>query len=235
MSSRKACIELLGNQYHADSLPKDVPKDFRALRPWVHHGWEMVLVAAEMLRSNSPLVTQGAQFFSENYQLISKEALKAWDWSPIQLQSSLENVRQTAINLDRQNWLALHKPFSHVIEYLHQLKGTSNEWAVLTTKSTNFTAELLSNLQLKPSLLYGREAGDKASVLRQLTKNWLITGFVEDRRATLETIINTPDLSSIPCYLASWGYLKENDRNALTKGIHLLEPETMAAPLASWS
>ena len=25
-----------------------VPEAFRALRPWVHHGWEMVLLAAEL-------------------------------------------------------------------------------------------------------------------------------------------------------------------------------------------
>ena len=28
--------------------PDQVPDAFRQLRPWVHHGWEMVLLAAEL-------------------------------------------------------------------------------------------------------------------------------------------------------------------------------------------
>ena len=28
--------------------PDHVPQSFRRLRPWIHHGWEMVLLAAEL-------------------------------------------------------------------------------------------------------------------------------------------------------------------------------------------
>ena len=33
---------------HRVLTPDQVPEAFRQLRPWVHHGWEMVLLAAEL-------------------------------------------------------------------------------------------------------------------------------------------------------------------------------------------
>ncbi len=233
-SARQACLNLLGGRSKPDSLPNAVPATFQELRPWVHQGWEMVLLAAEMLRPDSPLLLQGASFFSKDYHLQCKDALKAWAWSPLQLQDALENVRREAIAFDKKNWLNLHKPFPGLVERLNQLPNEGIEWAVLTTKGAAFAAELLTSFQLEPILLHGHESGSKSKVLLQLTSNWLIQGFVEDRRATLETVLNTPGLTAVPCYLASWGYLKDQDRQALPPGIHLLKPETLATPLARW-
>ncbi len=233
-SARKACIKLLAGQKNATSLPHSVPSSFRELRPWVHQGWEMVLLAAELVRPKSPLRLYGTKFFSANYDLHCQNALESWQWSPAQLQESLEDVRREAINHDLTNWLALHKPFSHVVERLQKLNSEGIALGVLTTKGADFTAQLLTAFQIKPSLLYGHESGSKTEVLLQLNKKRDLVGFVEDRLATLEQAISTNGLTSLNCYLASWGYLKPEDTQALPPGIHLLDPQTLATPLASW-
>lgn len=233
-SSRRACLKLLGIESNSDSLPKAVPNHFRQLRPWVHQGWEMVLLTAELIRQDSPLAIGGAKVFSDNYQLHCKEALESWNWDPDQLQSALENVREEAIATARNKWVALHKPFPGVIERLAQLKVEGCELAVLTTKSSKFTTELLNHFQLTPKLVYGHESGSKPNVLLQLAKTHSLQGFIEDRRTTLETVINTSGLASLPCYLATWGYLKDKDKEDVPPNIHLLETKTFMTPLAHW-
>ena len=122
-----------------------------------------------------------------------------------------------------------------LIERLNDFACENLDWAVLTTKGRDFAVELLDYMQLRPALIFGHEAGDKTHVLQEILSDRVIKGFVEDRRETLEEVLLSTGLSSIPCFLASWGYLKpEQDSLDLPSGIHLLNPETLAAPLASW-
>ena len=233
-SARRACLKLLGREFDSTSLPNTVPTPFMELRPWVHKGWEMVLIAAELIRPDSPLTLKDTQFFANKYSLHCKEALKAWHWHPTQLQDSLDSVRKQAVTTNKEQWLTRHQIFPGVAKRLTQLKAEGCEFAVLTTKSSEFTLELLDHFQLNPKLVFGHEAGSKANVLLQLIQAHSLKGFIEDRRVTLETIINTPGLESLPCYLASWGYLKNDDTSTLPPSIHLLEPKTFMAPLADW-
>ncbi len=234
LSARNACTEVLNAEYDSRALPNQPPEAFRRLRPWVHHGWEMVLLAAEIIRPNSPLSQNGATFFSDSYQANCTQALNVRNWKPNQLQSALENVRRKFITKNKDEWLHLHKPFPGVIKRLNQLDNEGCEWAVVTTKGLSFTKEILNCFQLTPKRIYGHEAGTKPEVLLNLKRHFDIKGFVEDRRATLETVIADRRLNTISCYLANWGYLKPNDQKDLPKGIHLLKPETLATPLASW-
>ena len=48
------------------------------------------------------------------------------------------------------------------------------------------------------------------------------------------TVLNTPSISWIPCYLANWGYLKANDAQKLPAEIQLLKPEDFMYPVADW-
>ncbi len=233
-SSRKACIELLANRSESKFLPKVLPEAFRYLRPWVNQGWEMVLLVAELVRPNSQLALNGPEAFASSYSLYCQEALDAWQWTPEQLQEALENVRNDAISTDLTNWLALHKPFPAVIQRLKNFDAEGIELAVLTTKAKDFTVKLLHSFHLTPKLIYGHESGTKPEVLLRLTETHLIKGFVEDRRTTLETVLQTKGLAKLPCYLASWGYLKPQDTQYLPEGLRLLNPKTLATPLASW-
>ncbi len=232
-SSKAACLQLIEQHCKPNFFPQQIPESFKFLRPWVHHGWEMVVIAAEVLfpKNQSPL---DAKVFSENYSANIKEALKTRDWKPTALQKSLENVRHKALLLDKQAWISRHRPFPKVIERLNLFKDEGINWAVLTTKGSKFTSELLEYFELKPHLVHGRESGSKVDVLLKLATKYSLMGFVEDRLATLENVTNTPRLSSLPCYLASWGYLKPSDHMSLPRSIHLLDPETLATPLASW-
>ena len=89
---------------------------------------------------------------------------------------------------------------------------------------------------LHPKLVFGHESGSKVDVLNQLLlQKKIIRGFIEDRRTTLEKVLEDPKLKSIPCYLASWGYLKPQDRNNLPSGIKLLNLDTLQEPISKWS
>ena len=63
-SARKACLQILGGKKVENTLPIEVPEAFRQLRPWVKDGWEMVLLAAELLRAESPLIKRFLEIFS---------------------------------------------------------------------------------------------------------------------------------------------------------------------------
>ncbi len=233
-SSRETCIDLLGSGLRSNSLPRNAPESFRSLRPWIHQGWEMVLLTAELTRTNSPLRLKGTQFFASKYLQNCEEALKAWGWSPVQLQEALDHTRRVAVAHDRAAWLARHRTFPGVVQRLNCLAAEKVDLVILTTKGEAFTDELLRSLNLTPQQLYGHESGSKRDVLLHLAAEHSLLGFVEDRRKTLENILSTPKLSSLPCYLASWGYLKPQDKQNLPIGIHILEPEDLAAPLARW-
>ncbi len=233
-SSRKACLEIISKKGFSYNLPKSIPENFRKIRPWINHGWEMVLVTAELSRKESPLFTLGAKSFSDDYEKNLINALQAWNLTPKQLQKALDQVRKEIIQDNFETWFANHKPFPQVINRIKKLKNEGIDFAVLTTKSAGFTAKLLESLSLNPRLLYGHESGSKTNVLLQITKHHKLQGFIEDRRSTLEKVLKTPGLESLPCYLAEWGYLKPNDKIKIPSGIHLLDKKSLMLPLANW-
>ena len=233
-SSRQACINLLGGELN-NYLTNEIPEAFKYLRPWVQHGWEMVLITAELTRPESYLISEGWKKFAKHYSERCKEALEIWQWHPRQIQQVLDKVRTDQINKNLNAWLAKHECFSGIPDRINELQKEENDIAILTTKGAEFTGRLLKLFQIKSNLLYGHESGSKIDVLTQISQDRTILGFIEDRRATLEKVLKTPGLNSIPCFLASWGYLKPNDSKNLPQGIYLLEQKTFTRPLANWN
>ena len=235
-SSRQTCINILSPQEKENIyLPSEIPSTFKAMRPWVHQGWEMVVLAAEIAHKTSQLNLKGIQHFSQNYSTECSVALNKWGWEPSQLQEALNQTRRDAISHDFNQWLNYHQPFSLVVQRLQALDKEGIEFAVLTTKSIEFTKKLLNCFDLQPQLVFGHESGSKINVLNKLLHKRIIRGFIEDRRTTLEKVLEDPKLKSIPCYLASWGYLKPQDRQDLPSGIKLVNLETLREPVSSWS
>ena len=115
------------------SPPKDVPPSFRQLRPWVHHGWEMVLLAAEYSQLE-------VSAWVADYAGQQAEAMARWGVSPDMLQQALDRVRHHALTSVRPQWLALHRPFPGVVERLKALGSEDVDWAVLTTKGDKLYA-----------------------------------------------------------------------------------------------
>ncbi|BEV36034.1 HAD family hydrolase [Synechococcus sp. M16CYN] len=211
----------------SDFSPDSVPETFRLLRPWVHYGWEMVLLAAELPRLDM-------QLWMTSYEEQQRRAMARRCWHPKQLQTTLEQIRQNAIRYNCMAWLALHRPFPGVIERLQSLDNEKTDWSILTTKSEAFATKLLENLGLKPWHLDGREAGEKPEVLRRLQSHRLLYALVEDRRATLETICSISGLKVINCLLARWGYLKPSDLIGLPLTIKPIDFKVFAKPLNEW-
>jgi phosphoglycolate phosphatase-like HAD superfamily hydrolase len=73
-------------------LPSVIPDGFRQLRPLIHKGWEMVLAALELSRSDLDL-TNYLNAYADQLQ----PALERWQLSTTSLQNSLEAQRQQAI------------------------------------------------------------------------------------------------------------------------------------------
>ena len=235
-SSRQTCLNILpAKEKEIVYFPNEIPKAFKAMRPWVHHGWEMVILAAECSNKTSQLNLKGLEKFSKNYQIECSLALKKWGWKSFQLQESLNQTRREAISNNFNQWLNFYQPFPFVNKRLRSLEREGIEFAVLTTKSIEFTNKLLDSFDLKPKLVFGHESGSKLEVLNQLLKTRIIQGFIEDRRTTLEQVLEDPNLKSIPCYLASWGYLKPEDKDNLPNGIKLLNPDSLREPISNWS
>ncbi len=229
-AARAAALQLAGEDGHSLGLPERPPPGFARLRPHIHQGWEMVLMAAELGRADfDPTACAAA------YDTACGAAQERWGWRPERLQRALETVRHDAIASDRAAWLARHRPYPGVVERLARLPAEGAEWQVLTTKGAAFAAELLAGAGLAPAALYGHEHGSKPDVLLGLRKRNRPLWFVEDRRPTLERVRATPGLEAVRCYLVAWGYLAPGDGEGLAEtGLRWLEPERFAAPLAEW-
>ncbi|KEF42300.1 MAG: HAD family hydrolase [Cyanobium sp. CACIAM 14] len=233
-SARRAALALAGEGAASLRLPEQAPAGFSLLRPLIHKGWEMVLMAAELGRPGFDLDAALA-----HYDAFLPQALARWGWTPYQLQRALERLREEAIAADLDGWLALHRFYPGVQARLERLSAEGADWAVLTTKGGAFAARLLAAAGLRPLALFGHEQGSKASVLARLAAErdprerplW----FVEDRRPTLELVRRTPGLEAVRCYLVAWGYLGPGDGEGLDPlGIRWLESEVFEAPLAQW-
>ena len=224
-SARRAALSLLPNLV----LPEVAPAGFGRLRPLIHKGWEMVLMAAELSRSDLDLAATCAA-----YPTALQAALGRWRLTPPQLQESLEAVRRRAIADDLAGWLALHRFYPGVPERLRRLRQEGGDWSVLTTKGGAFAARLLAAAELEPRAVHGHEQGSKPEVLQRLLNPDQEIWFIEDRRPTLEQVRATPGLEPVRCFLVSWGYLAPGDADQLPAGIHSLDPETFQRPLTRW-
>ena len=225
-AARRAALELAPDLV----LPEAVPPAFLQLRPLIHHGWEMVLVAAELARPSLAL-----ELWLPHYAEQLPVLLQRWGWSAGPLQEALERQRRQAIAADPEAWLGLHRFYPGVVQRLQHLQQEGADWAVLTTKGGAFARRLLAAAGLEPWALYGHEQGSKPEVLAQLLQGqprplW----FLEDRRPTLERVVACPELVEVRCFLASWGYLGPGDAADLPPSIRLLRPDAFAAPLADW-
>jgi phosphoglycolate phosphatase-like HAD superfamily hydrolase len=211
-------------------LPTEAPTAFAALRPHIHKGWEMVLVAAALAQADFSL-----EAWLADYDAALTAELARWSQEAAVLQDTLEAVRREGLRDDVAGWLALHRFYPGVDERLRELTREGVPWLVLTTKGGAFATRLLDAAGLEPQAVYGHEQGSKPEVLLKLQDQGRPLWFVEDRRPTLEQVRTTPGLDSVHCFLALWGYLGPGD----AEGLEALDIQPLAAsrfsgPLANW-
>lgn len=211
-------------------LPEQAPVAFASLRPQIHKGWEMVLVAAALARPDFSL-----EAWLCNYDQALASELARVAANEEALQAALETVRDTALREDPAAWLALHRFFPGVERRLRQLGEEGVPWLVLTTKGGAYATRLLEAAGLEPQAVYGHERGSKPDVLLSLRNGERPLWFVEDRRPTLERVRATPGLETVRCFLALWGYLAPGDCDGLqSRAILPLDAARFARPLADW-
>ncbi|MEX1316917.1 MAG: HAD family hydrolase [Synechococcaceae cyanobacterium] len=224
-SARRAALRLQPGL----QLPEQAPSGFARLRPLMHKGWEMVLMAAELTRPDLDL-----EALLASYADTLPRVLDRWGWRSEQLQAVLEQVRGQALADDLPAWLALHRFYPGVAERLRRLPDEHSEWLVLTTKGATFARRILEAAGLEPRSVYGHEHGSKPDVLEHLLTERRPVWFLEDRRPTLEQVRARPQLQAVRCFLASWGYLAPGDAQALPEAIQWLVPAQFEKPLAQW-
>ena len=211
-------------------LPEQAPSAFSALRPRIHKGWEMVLVAAALAQTDFSL-----EAWLADYDAALTAGLAWWGQEPAGLQDSLEAVRREGLRDDAAGWLALHRFYPGVKQRLRELNSEGVPWLVLTTKGGAFASRLLEAAGLEPQAVYGHEQGSKPEVLLKLLDQGHPLWFLEDRRPTLERVRATPGLDSVRCFLALWGYLGPGDAEGLEAlGIQPLDATHFRGPLANW-
>ena len=233
---------LLACKYYLNS--KDICSDintnlktsdvFISLRPWIKYGWEMVIITHEIIKKNNPLNDKNKNIFLSDYQKNCTEIIKQNSWDSENLQKYLDKARELQISDDFDKWINLHKPFIDVIKFIKYAKENGYQIGIITTKGKFFTEKILKKIDINPDFLYGYESGSKTEIITRLINNFEIIGFLEDRLKTLLEIVNNSQTSNIPCYLADWGYLKEDDRNNLPKTIKLLKLNDLKNKLANF-
>lgn len=206
----------------------EAPPAFRRIRPWVHTGWEMVVVTWALAHGAA------AEAFLQDYP----GALRQWQMrlgqSSAVLQGALDRHRRDDLLGDPQGWLAQHRLHAGVEERLRRCRSEGVDWVVITTKGKDFAAALLAQDDLQPMAIYGREDGPKVRVLRRLLEQRQPIWFVEDRLPTIEAVIADHQLRGVGCYLAAWGYLRHDDRQQLRLPAHWLDHATFCAPFHTW-
>ena len=214
------------------NLYKQVSNTFIEMRPWVKYGWEMLIIVHQIIKREDPLNNQNKYDFLNRYHQNCQKVLLDNSWIAEELQKSLNEARKYQIDKDFDSWIKLHRPFYEVIDFIEKIKKENVKTAIITTKGKIFATKILKKLNINSELIFGYESGTKVQIISELSREFEVMGFIEDRRNTLIDIKKNPITNNIPCYLADWGYLKNTDRNNLPHEIKLLKLKSLKNLLA---
>ena len=228
-SSLLACEKYLNSPYISvdQELYKKVPNTFKEIRPWVKYGWEMILIVHEIIKIENPIISINKNDFINNYHQNCQNILKNNSWIAEDLQKILDKSREYQIEKDFEKWVNLHNPFFEVIDFMEDLREREIKTGIITTKRQVFAEKILKQLNIVSEFVFGYESGTKIKIAGELTQNYEILGFIEDRKRTLIEIKQASKTCHIPCFLADWGYLKESDRYDLNNEIKLLKLDNL--------
>ncbi len=214
------------------NLYKQVSNTFIEMRPWVKYGWEMLIIVHQIIKREDPLNNQNKWDFLNRYHQNCQKVLLDNSWVAEDLQKGLNEARKYQIDKDFDSWIKLHRPFNEVIDFIKKINKVNIKTGIITTKGKVFAGKILEKLNIFPELIFGYESGTKVEIITELSREYKIMGFIEDRRNTLLDIKQNPLTNNIPCYLADWGYLKNIDRVNLPYEIKLLKLKSLDNLLA---
>jgi hypothetical protein len=209
--------------------PDGLAEAFYRLRPIVETGWEMPVVL-HALRSGFTEVE-----ILQDWPNLSLELLQHHELSPKQVGVMVDQVRDRWIAQDLPGWLAEHRFYPGVIDWLK----TVDNFVIISTKEGRFIRQLLAQagITLQDEQLFGKEQQrPKTAVLQELKQSNDRIWFVEDRINTLNKVIQHPELANVELFLADWGYNLPTEREAARSSdrIHLINLEQFAQGWESW-
>jgi phosphoglycolate phosphatase-like HAD superfamily hydrolase len=208
---------------------------FYRLRPVVETGWEMPLVLRAIalgISDETILQTWGTLAL----QLAQKE-----NQDPKHLGAEVDGVRDRWIASDLDSWLAEHRFYPGVIEWLKTVQTSPITVVIISTKETRFIATLLQQqgIDLTHLRIFGKDTRKpKHQILRELktVDPGAAFWFVEDRLRTLQGIEQQADLPDVILFLADWGYNTPSDRAIAHADplIHLISLQQLGQDLSTW-
>jgi phosphoglycolate phosphatase-like HAD superfamily hydrolase len=241
-SSWRALVEVTGRDIPAAQRP-ELHARFAALRPIVESGWEMVVLLGVLTECNASAdagLRDGARWAAVRDGYVRAHALERG-----RLTTALDTVRERWFEEDARGWLACHRFYAGVAEWLRRRVAERQLVCVLSTKGKPFLDRLLAahDVWLPSERVIGKAEPkrEKWDVVRALAASHGVDAgevwFVEDRLATLlDFRRHAPDLAATRLFLADWGYIFRDRDPAAARaaGIPVLGLAQAIGPFEGW-
>ena len=210
-STKKAYAQIWQAEPNCDRLAPS----FYKLRPVIETGWEMPILLRALV-----LGVSEAQILAD-WQQTALGIVESAGLDRSAVVQKLDGVRDIQIENNLDGWLALHRFYPGMVEYLQQIINSSVKLYIVTTKEGRFVKQLLQQqgIDLPEERIIGKESKrPKYETLRILrdrhqTSGTISISFVEDRLKALQQVAQQRDLNFVSLYLADWGYNLEGDRD----------------------
>ena len=216
---------------------------FAALRPVVESGWEMVVlvgILAESDPSGDAMLREPTGWAAARDVYVGSHGLQR-----SQLTSALDTSRDRWVAQEERAWLAAHRFYDGMAEWLQRLIAGGQIFYIVSTKDKRFLDKLLlwQRVPLRSDRIIGKAEPkrEKWDVLRERAAAHRLdmrdVWFVEDRLATLlDMRRQAPDLAEARLFLAGWGYIfPDRDPDAArAAGIPVLSLAQATGPFEGW-
>lgn len=223
-------------------LDDGLRRRFAALRPAIESGWEMVVLVG--LLGERPAERDAELRDGGRWAEARDTYVRAQGFSSSGLASSFDKTRLDWIDQDAPSWLARHRFYPGIADWLNRLQVEGHVVYVISTKSKPFLDALLAwqDVQVLTERVIGRAEPkrEKWDVLRAIAAEHGVAPedvwFVEDRLATLlEMRRHAPDFGA-RMFFAEWGYVfpDQDVPTARAAGIPVLTLAQATGPFEGW-
>ncbi|XP_078440116.1 ribosomal RNA small subunit methyltransferase G [Wolffia australiana] len=205
------------------TLEEWIIEQMHVLRPVVETGYENLLLVRLLLEIQIPSIRVSSvsggltiERVLDTWAELKPVIMKEWNEDRDSLIDLFGKVRDEWIENDLMGWIGANRLYPGVSE---ALKFSCSEIFIVTTKQKRFADVLLRELAgvtIPSDKIYGLGSGPKVEVLQKLQgrpeHQGLRLHFVEDRLATLKSVIKEPKLDGWNLYLGNWGYNTKKER-----------------------
>ena len=191
-------------------LPIEMLESFRQVRPVIETGYEAILTMRLLYLGHS------LESIFDGYSGEFDQLMQAAQIDSDQLKKLFGDTRDQWISTDLDDWTRQNPLYPGVVEKLQRL-SRSRHWYVITTKQERFVKAILAanQIELSADRIFGLDRNmSKPEILKILLQRHPghTIHFVEDRLPALQKVRQTPELASVECYFALWGYNRDLDK-----------------------